>query len=391
MEDFIKPLKNYFYYSRSERNGVIVLLCLCLLLLFLPALLSLFSGKVSTDFTTFKSQIVSLEFFFAQEKIPNSAINEEKTNIDLVEFNPNTATKEKLEALGLSPKIAQTILNYRSKGGFFRQTNDLKKIYGLTDADFARISPYVVFENEQKIAAKSRQETPQYAPQIALNLHFFDPNIAPENELLGMGLSQNIVTVLSNFRHKGGFFKKKEDFQKIYGVTPELYRIVEPYLQINDYQLKTNSNKNAIITNTYSIKPLNPPKLIDLNDATEADLLELRGIGRTFAARIVEYRTRLGGFVRAEQLKEISGIADSTYQQILPLLNPITTASVRKFKINRVAVEEFRHPYITRKQAEIVIRYRTNHSIFTKIEDLQKVGIMSNEGLERLRPYLDFD
>ncbi len=388
---WFKPIQSYFYYSRSERNAIIILLSLSIITLVLPSFLSFFNQKTNTNFTEFKSQIAQFDFFLKEENIDAQGIDINKIHTNLFTFNPNTASKEDFENLGLSPKIAQTIINYRTKGGIFRQTNDFKKIYGLPTADFERLAPYIQLENGKNEGGKIAQVPPQYASQIALNLHVFDPNIAPETELLGMGLSQKIVTTLSKFRQNGGFFRKKEDFQKIYGVTPELYATIEPYLQVTDYQRKKDENKTATITNTNSISTPIHSKRIDPNSATEADWLQLRGIGRIFAARIVEYRDKLGGFVHPNQLKEISGLPDSTYQQILPLLNPITPTSVRKLKINRVTVEELRHPYISRKQAEIIIRYRANHSIFTNILDLQKIGIMSNDNLEKLRPYIDFE
>ena len=388
---WFKPLQAYFYYSRSERNAVIILLSLSIFTLILPTLLPLFERKTNTNFTEFKSQIAQFNSFLEDENLNIASTDFNEKHTSLFEFNPNTASKEDFEKLGLSPKIAQTIINYRTKGGFFRQTNDLKRIYGFSTADFERLAPYIRLENEQHEWGKNAQTAPQYLPQISLNLHAFDPNIAPETELLAMGLSQKVVTTLSNFRQKGGFFSKKEDFQKIYGVTPELYLMIEPYIQIADNQENKSKNKNATITNTNSINAPTLPKRIDPNSATEADWLQVRGIGRIFAARIVEYREKLGGFVNPNQLKEINGLPDSTYQYILPLLNPIAPTSVRKLKINRVTLEEIRHPYISRKQAEIIIRYRTNHSIFTNILDFQKIGIMSNDNLERLRPYLDFN
>lgn len=388
---WFKPLQSYFYYSRSERNAVLILLSLCIITFVLPSILPFFQAKTSTDFTLFKSQIAQFDISLKDENLNLTETDFITKHTNLFAFNPNTASKEDFEDLGLSPKIAQTIINYRTKGGIFRQTNDFKKIYGLSAADFERLAPYIQLENAQNEEGKIAQLPPQYQPQIVLNLHVFDPNIASENELLAMGLSQKVVTTLSNYRHNGGFFRRKEDFQKIYGVTPDLYNTIEPYLQIADNQRKRDENKNAIITNTNSINVPTLPKRIDPNSATEADWLQLRGIGRIFATRIVEYRDKLGGFVHPHQLKEVNGLPDSTYQQILPLLNPIAPTSVKKLKINRVTVEELRHPYISRKQAEIIIRYRVNHSIFTNIQDLQKVGIMSNDNLARLHPYLDFN
>ena len=56
--------------------------------------------------------------------------------------------------------------------------------------------------------------------------------------------------------------------------------------------------------------------LINLNTATKAELCTLSGIGETKAEAILAYRTELGGFNSIEQLKEVTGIGESLFNQI---------------------------------------------------------------------------
>jgi len=48
--------------------------------------------------------------------------------------------------------------------------------------------------------------------------------------------------------------------------------------------------------------------LIDINQASAADLEKLDGIGPTLAERIVKYRTKIGKFKRLDQLQDVDGI-----------------------------------------------------------------------------------
>lgn len=60
------------------------------------------------------------------------------------------------------------------------------------------------------------------------------------------------------------------------------------------------------------------PKVVHLNTATEADLVQLPGIGPALAKRILEHRRQVGGFKRIEQLLEVKGIGPKKLEQIRP-------------------------------------------------------------------------
>ena len=55
---------------------------------------------------------------------------------------------------------------------------------------------------------------------------------------------------------------------------------------------------------------------VNLNTATESELQTLTGIGPSKAAAIIEYRDTNGPFKEIEQLKEISGIGDKTFEKL---------------------------------------------------------------------------
>ena len=56
--------------------------------------------------------------------------------------------------------------------------------------------------------------------------------------------------------------------------------------------------------------------LTNINLASTIELMELPGIGQTYAERIVEYREANGGFQDIEEIKNVSGIGDSTFEKI---------------------------------------------------------------------------
>ncbi len=64
-----------------------------------------------------------------------------------------------------------------------------------------------------------------------------------------------------------------------------------------------------------SPKPL-PPTLLNLNKATQVELMTLPGIGPTLAQRIVRYREENGPFADVSEIKEIPGIGEKRYERI---------------------------------------------------------------------------
>ncbi|MYC24294.1 MAG: hypothetical protein F4X56_00075 [Gammaproteobacteria bacterium] len=63
------------------------------------------------------------------------------------------------------------------------------------------------------------------------------------------------------------------------------------------------------------------PSLLNLNRATVSDLDALPGISKFYAERIIEHREDLGGFERVEDLLDVRGIGEKTFEQIRPLVN----------------------------------------------------------------------
>ena len=63
--------------------------------------------------------------------------------VESFRFNPNTVSLEDLMRLGFSERQAQSILNYRAKGGRYRRPSDFAKSYVVADSVFERLEPYI--------------------------------------------------------------------------------------------------------------------------------------------------------------------------------------------------------------------------------------------------------
>ena len=375
----------YFYYTKLERNALIFFALSSFFMLLGVELLPLILPQEKVDFSKFRKEIQPYSDANLKNKIAGADSFRGRRifqNIELFYFDPNTSSKEDFTKLGLSPKIAQTILNYRSKGGHFYKKEDLKKIYGLRKEDYERLKNYIFFTDNQ-IADEPFSERQKVENEVVAILFPFDPNTATKEDFSKLGLAPKIAHTILNYRSKGGHFYKKEDLKKIYGLTEKEYSRLESSIKIE--QKVREVDKPAI----QKIK-VSKPTEIDINKATAEEWQALRGIGPSYSKRIVKFRDELGGFAKIEQIPETFGLPDSVFQMIKPYLK--ISPVFRKLNVNTATLEELKaHPYISYNQARGIVNYRSQHGQFTDFEGFEKIGGALKEGdLKRLRPYFIF-
>ena len=130
--------------------------------------------------------------------------------------------------------------------------------------------------------------------------------------------------------------------------------------------------------------------IIDLNSADTAMLQQLPGIGPTFAKRIVEYRSKLGGYHAAGQLLEVFDMDSSRYEKFKDKIKIDSSFEVNKLKINS---DEFkvllRHPYLEYEEVKKIVNHREQKGLITSWEQLEKVaGDAINP---KLKHYVDYN
>lgn len=64
--------------------------------------------------------------------------------------------------------------------------------------------------------------------------------------------------------------------------------------------------------------PLQTP--VNINTATATELEALPGVGLAMAARIIEYRQKVGGFKKIEDLMNVRGIGEKAFLNLKPMI-----------------------------------------------------------------------
>ncbi|MGV3705334.1 MAG: ComEA family DNA-binding protein [Arcticibacter sp.] len=252
---------------------------------------------------------------------------------------------------------------------------------------------YVLQERNYRSLEDSRKDDRGRRPASAIvsELFPFNPNRLPASEWRRLGLSDRQIQVIHHYEDKGGTFRRKEDLQKMYSISESKYQELAPYVQIPEpskpFFEKEQERRSAEILR--SVRKARPS--VELNTADSAALVEVRGIGPVLALRILQYRSRLGGFMNVAQLREVYGIDSSRYVEISGQLRVDSTLS-KKIYINRVGFDELKQfPYLRYKQINAIVQYRKQHGRYACVEDLTKINILDTEILRKIAPYLVFD
>ncbi len=229
----------------------------------------------------------------------------------------------------------------------------------------------------------------QSSPQREIKLAIFDPNTADSTTLLSLGLPSRMVKNILHYRNKQGKFRYPEDFRKIYGLTEEQYRTLYPYIQIT----KDFSSKDTVRLLTAqsvqrdTLMKYLPGTIISLNSADTTELKKIPGIGSSIARMMVNYRERLGGFFRIEQLQEIHLKAE----KLRPWFS-IDIQQTRRINLNKAGMERMlHHPYINYYQAKVIIEYRKKKGSLKSLKQLSLYEEFTPIDLERLEPYICYN
>ena len=258
--------------------------------------------------------------------------------------------------------------------------------------------------------SKSKEEKPPAeikTEEAHASLFAFNPNTITIDSLQLLGLTQKQALTIIHYREKGGRFRKKEDFSKMYTVSPEKYLELEPYIVIPVAGKKTEPKAKIVERPEVkqeekpAEKPEQPKKesewkapkekvFVDLNEADSAALISVKGIGPYFCKAILSYRKALGSFASIDQLLEIRGMDQEKFDRIKDQVF-VHPGGIKKFSIAE-ADEKFlrRHPYIGAYNARgIALFIQSQGKEKCTLKSLCENNILSAQDTLRLHPYME--
>lgn len=262
------PFKDFFYFSRGERRGILVLVGGIVFIVLLgyiypywrerqplPAEASERQAVATAEYKAFIASVQQKEQRRERKFTAYSKYSKKEATVaTLVPFNPNTADSITLCKLGLPGWMAKNILHYRSRGGKFRKAEDFRKIYGLTEEQYGTLLPYIYIAPEDTARMTTRLYNPSSAadstqlPEPIVYKYpagtVVDLNLADTTELKRIpGIGSGIARLIAGYRQRLGGFYSIEQLQEI-----NLdYRQLLPWFRIDSTAIRPiNLNRAGI-------------------------------------------------------------------------------------------------------------------------------------------------
>ncbi len=181
---------------------------------------------------------------------------------------------------------------------------------------------------------------PQLLPEVveheqaldALPLSEFDPNVATYEELRHSGVDREVAVGIVRWRKWGKVYRIKEDLALVTGMTDSLYQVLEPYIVI-------------------------------------ADSLVPKPRAKEFAER------------KSDTSATPSAIRNNPRKKSLPQ---------ERFLIDTASVEYLSRWGLSRRQAEVVVRYRDARGGIFSEEELRECYVISEQVADAMMPFVCF-
>lgn len=335
--------KDIFYLQKKDRQALLTLLAIMIVCVSLTFLIqekqndAPVTSQLDSTNSNQEKDATSSMVHHATKSHPLYS-KEEGMVHELFPFDPNTASAEDFERLGLESWQARSIIRFREKGGIFSRPSDFARVYGITKRTYEVLLPFIQIADDYKPAA--------------------------------------------DFYGKEGYGRSGRRYTPYYNNREERYR---RYDQDNaSFEGKAEGKSEAKVY-SYPHK-LRANEHIEINGADTTLLMKIPGIGSYYASRIVRYRERLGGFASARQLEEIDGLPESSIAYI-----KIDEQQIRKMNLNKLTLNQLKkHPYLNFYQAKEICDYRRLKGPLHSIEDLKLLKDFPPDEIERLKPYICF-
>jgi DNA uptake protein ComE-like DNA-binding protein len=285
----MKIFKSHFWYTKNQRNGILLLL---IIIIFLQLILHFknFDSQQLVDLsqpkiTSYNKQLDSLKKKSSKKK-----------KFKIYPFNPNYISDYKGYQLGMNVDEIDRLLAYREQRLYVNSAKEFQAITKISDSLLQKISPF--FKFPEWVQKKNNQQ--RYIPNSRINVSEIttvDINKATLKDFTFIeGVDEYLSERIIKYRSKLQGFSFKEQLFEVWGLDELI------------------ANK---ILSTFSIKNKPIIKKVNINTASFKEVLSNPYIDYQLCVKIFDYRDEVAELQSISEIKNIEGFPIKKYNRIV--------------------------------------------------------------------------
>ena len=289
----MKIFKSHFWYTKNQRNGILLLL---IIIIFLQLILHFknFDSQQLVDLsqpkiTSYNKQLDSLKKKSSKKK-----------KFKIYPFNPNYISDYKGYQLGMNVDEIDRLLAYREQRLYVNSAKEFQAITKISDSLLKKISPFFKFPEWVQKKNNNKNNQQRYIPNSRINVSEIttvDINKATLKDFTAIeGVDEYISERIIKYRSKLQGFSFKEQLFEVWGLDEQM------------------ANK---ILSTFSIKNKPIIKKVNINTASFKEVLSNPYIDYELCIQIFDYKDEVAELQSISEIKNIEGFPIKKYNRIV--------------------------------------------------------------------------
>ena len=289
----MKKLKSHFWYTKSQRNGILFLLASIIGLQLLFHFINFGDNGLVTPnqakMSFYQHQLDSLKKISLEDK-----------KYTIYPFNPNYISDYKGYQLGMKTKEIDRLLAHRNKRLFVNSAKEFQEVTKISDSLFQAISPY--FKFPEWVQKKNREKEERFTVTTKTKKNISDITSSDINEAtpydftLVKGVDEYLSERIIKYRSKLQGFSFSEQLFEVWGLEKE---VADNILQVFSIQKKPRITK------------------INVNTASFKEVLSNPYIDYDLCVQIFRYKDEVAELQSISEIKNIEGFPIEKYDRIV--------------------------------------------------------------------------
>lgn len=289
----MKIFKSHFWYTKNQRNGILLLL---IIIIFLQLILHFknFDSQQMVDLslpkiTSYNKQLDSLKKKSSKKK-----------KFKIYPFNPNYISDYKGYQLGMNVDEIDRLLAHREQRLYVNSAKEFQTITKISDSLLQKISPFFKFPEWVQKKNNNKNNQQRYIPNSRINVSEIttvDINKATLKDFTAIeGVDEYLSERIIKYRSKLQGFSFKEQLFEVWGLD----------------ELMVNK-----ILSTFSIKNKPIIKKVNINTASFKEVLSNPYIDYELCIQIFDYKDEVAELQSISEIKNIEGFPIKKYNRIV--------------------------------------------------------------------------